>query len=178
MRTVLGFFVGILLVAGCAGSAGSPAPAASAPAPSASPSVAAASPNGGLGGVVQFDSDGAATTTTVDLAVDGATVSGAAITQFREGTHTVRLECATKSGDTWALGGKVEKTTLPGESSGTWSAVIVKEGSPQRIGIWRSDDPSTAPDCKAWLATTDFANIGDENFSAVTSGTLVPPPGL
>jgi hypothetical protein len=128
--------------------------------------------------VVQFDSDGAAATTTVDMAVDGANVSGTAVTQFREGLHTVRLGCATKDGDTWALGGKVEKTTLPGESAGTWSAVIVKDGSPQRIGIWRSDPASTASDCKAWLATTDFANIGDENFADVTSGTLVAPPDL
>lgn len=178
MRTILGVLVSALLVAGCAGTTGSAAPPASAPAPSAAPSEPAASPSAGIGGTVRFTSDGSPATTRVDLVAAGGTVSGTAVTEFREGTHTVQLGCASRNGDTWALGGKVEKTTLPGEAAGAWSAVIVKDGSPQRIGIWRSDDPSTASDCKAWLAATDFTNVGDENFSAVESGTLVPPPDI
>lgn len=176
MRSILGVFVIAVVVVGCAGAAGSPAPAVSAPAASASPSVAAASPSGGLGGTVQYKMDGAAATTSVDLVADGATVSGTAVTQFREGTHTVRVGCATKTGDTWALGGTTEKSTVPGESAGAWSGVIVKDGSPQRIAIWLSDDPSKASDCEAWLASTDFADIGLENFNVVESGALVPPP--
>ncbi|HSL77939.1 MAG TPA: hypothetical protein VK867_13415 [Candidatus Limnocylindrales bacterium] len=129
-----------------------------------------------LGGTVQFQSDGAPATTKVEVVADGANVSGTAVTTFRTGTHTVQLECASKNGDTWALGGKTEETTVPGERAGDWSAVIVKDGSPQRIGIWLSDDPSKASDCAAWLASTDFASIDAENFDAVVSGTLVPPP--
>ena len=190
MRTMVGALIGTLLIAGCAGATGSAAPVASAPAPSSPASVApspaasvatpGASPSasGGLGGTVQFQSDGAPATTEVNVVADGANVSGTAVTTFRAGTHTVRLGCAARNGDTWALGGKTEQTTLPNERAGDWSAVIVKDGSPQRIGIWLSDDPSKASDCAAWLATTDFATIGAENFNAVESGALVPPPDL
>jgi hypothetical protein len=174
MRTIFGVFVMVVVVAGCAGATSSAAPAASPAAPSASPSPAA-SPSGGLGGTVQYQVDGAAATTEVDVVADGASVSGTAVTTFREGTHTVRLACASRNGDTWALGGTTEQTTVPGERAGDWSAVIVKDGSPQGIAIWLSDDPSKASDCNAWLATTDFATIGAENFNAVESGTLVPP---
>ena len=187
MRTILGALMGALLIAGCAGATGSAAPAASAPAPSAQASVdaspsasvslgASPSSSGAIGGIVHYQSDGAPATTEVSIDAGGSTVSGTAVTTFRAGTHTVRLGCVTQSGDTWALGGTTEKTTVPGERAGDWSAIIVKDGSPQRIGIWLSDDPSKASDCEAWLASTDFANIGPENFNAVESGALVPPP--
>ncbi len=189
MRTMVGALIGTLLVAGCAGATGSAAPAASAPAASTPASVSPSTPasaslgaspsqSGAIGGTVQYKVDGAAATTEVDLVADGATVSGTAVTTFREGTHTVRVGCAAKNGDTWALGGTTEQTTVPGERAGDWSAVIVKDGSPQMIGIWLSDDPSKASDCAAWLATTDFGTIGAENFNAVESGALVPPPDL
>ena len=138
-------------------------------------SPAAASPSSRLGGIVRFQSDGAPATTEINVVANGTSVSGTAVTKFGNGTHTVRLGCATRSGDTWALGGKTEQTTVPGERAGDWSAVIVKDGSPQRIGIWLSDDPSTASDCKAWLVKIEIATIGAENFNPVESGTLVPP---
>ena len=157
MRTILGVLVSALLVVGCAGATGSAAPSASAPAPSApalaSPSLAQAtastsapaatpSPSGGFGGTVEYKVDGAAATTTVDAVADGATVSGTAVTTFRAGTHTVKLGCASSKDDgSWVLGGTVEKTTVHGESAGAWSAVIVKGGTPQRIGIWLSASP-------------------------------------
>ena len=140
--------------------------------------MAAASPSGAFGGVVQFKDDGVPATTTVDLVVDGPTVSGTAVTQFGNGTHTVKLSCAAQNGDAWAVGGKTEQTTVHGEKAGDWSAVMVKNGSPQLIAIWLSDDPSSASDCDGWLAKIDFSSIGDENFSPVESGTLVPPPAL
>jgi hypothetical protein len=114
--------------------------------------------------------------TEVDAVADGAIVSGTAVTTLSSGTHTVRLECAARDGDTWALGGTTEQTTVPGERAGDWSAVIVKDGSPQQIGIWLSDDKSEGSDCDGWLASIDLAEIGLENFQPVESGALVPPP--
>ncbi len=191
MRTILGVLVSALLVVGCAGATGSVAPSASAPAPSApasaSPSLAQAtastsapaatpSPSGGFGGTVEYKLDGAAATTTVDAVADGATVSGTAVTTFRGGTHTVKLGCASsKDGGNWVLGGIVEKTTVHGESAGAWSAVMVKGGTPQRIAIWLSADPSDASDCDAWVAAINPADFDDEGFSPVESGSLVPP---
>lgn len=132
-----------------------------------------------LDGIVHYQSDGADATTEVDAVADGASVSGTALTTFTvRGTHTVRLECAARDGDTWALGGTTEQTTLPGERAGDWSAVIVKDGSPQRIGIWLSDPKSEGTDCDGWLAAIDLAGIGAENFEPVESGALVPPPDL
>ena len=171
MRSIVGVLVSAVLVAGCAGATGSAAPAASAPAPAANPSA-----SGAIGGTVQFKSDGSPATTTVDAVADSAGLTGTAVTTFGKGTHTVKLGCAARNGDTWALGGMIDQTTLPGESAGNWSAVIVKDGSPQKIAIWLSDDPSKAADCNAWLSAIDFSTIGLENFTPVDSGTLVPPP--
>jgi hypothetical protein len=186
MRTILGVLVSAVLVAGCAGAAGTQAPAASAPstqAPAASASgtlapatAATPSPSGAFGGTVQYKIDGGPATTTVDAVADGASVSGTAVTTFREGIHTVRLGCATQGGGSWVVGGTVETTTVHGESAGAWSAVIVKLGSPQQIGIWLSADPADATDCDAWVASIKPAEIGAENFSPVESGALVPPP--
>jgi hypothetical protein len=132
-----------------------------------------------LDGTVHYRLDGAAATTEVDAVADGASVSGTAVSTFDfRGTHTVRLECAARDGDTWALGGTVDETSYPGERAGGWSAVIVKDGSPQRIGIWLSDTKSEGIDCAGWLSSIDLADIGPENFQPVESGALVPPPDL
>ena len=167
MRSILGVFVSALLVVGCSG-AGTNAPAASAPAASASAS-------GAFGGAVQFKYHGEASNTTVDAVADGASVSGTAVTQIGKGTHTVQLGCAAQSGDMWAVAGKTEKSDVEGGRAGDWSAVIVKPGSPAKIGIWVSDDPSTASDCGAWLKGTDFGTLDLSLFESVESGTLTAP---
>ena len=91
-------------------------------------------------------------TTEVDAVADGASVSGTAVTAFRGGTHTVRLGCAARYGGTWVLGGTIEKSTVPGESAGAWSAVTVKDGSPQQIAVWLSAGPPkpVAPATPSW----------------------------
>ena len=78
----------------------------------------------------------------------------------------------------WALGGTTDKSTIPGEPIGTWSAVIVREGSPQQIAIWFSGDAPAGSDCAGFLASHAFADLGPEAFEKVESGALVPPPGL
>jgi hypothetical protein len=50
-----------------------------------------------------------------------------------------------------------------------------KYRSPQRIGIWISDDKAEGSTCDGWLALIDLASIGPENFNPVESGALVPP---
>jgi hypothetical protein len=145
-------------------------------APSAAP-TATPSPTP-VGGTVQFKSDGDSATTAVEAVADGASVSGTAVTTYLRGTHTVRLECAVKDGDTWAVGGTIEQTTLPGERAGYWSAVIVRDGPPQQIAVWLSDDKSEGIDCDGWLASIDLSGIGRENFAPVESGALVHPPDL
>jgi hypothetical protein len=104
------------------------------------------------------------------------TVSGTAVTTLSRGTHTVRLECAVRDGDTWAFGGTVEQSTAEAGSVGSWSAVIVRDGQPQRIGIWMSDPKAQGSDCAAWLAAIQLSGIEQEHFSTAESGALVPPP--
>jgi hypothetical protein len=155
---------------------GRPAPGGVGGAPSATPTPTP-SPTP-IGGSVDYRLDGSPATTNIDAVADGASVSGTAVTTFVAGTHTVRLACAARDGDTWAFGGTTEQTTVSGERAGDWSAVVVKEGSPQQIGIWLSDDKSEGSDCDDWLASIGLAGIGPENFQPVESGALVPPPDL
>lgn len=144
--------------------------------PSAEPTAIPSSPP--IGGTVDYQLDGARATTEVNAVADGASVSGTAVTTSGRGTHTVRLECAARDGDAWAFGGTIEQTTVSGERAGGWSAVFVKDGPPQRILIWLSDDKSEGSDCDGWLASIDFAIIDPEAFVPVESGALVPPPDL
>ena len=177
MRSILGVLVSALLVVGCAGSTPSAAPAASAPAASASGA-------GAFGGAVQFKYHGKAATTKVDAVADGTNVSGTAVTDIGDasdvgkGTHTVQLGCAAKAGDMWAVAGKTETSNVEGGRAGDWSAVIMKLGSPAKIGIWVSEDASTASDCDAWLKAVDLPTLDLTGFETVESGTLTPPAGL
>jgi hypothetical protein len=168
-RLVVGISIAVSFIAGC-----------TAAAPSAAPTqgTASAPVTAAIGGTVQFKHDGAPATTEVDAVADGASVSGTAVTTLSTGTHTVRLGCAAQDGDTWVLGGTVEASTVEPGSAGAWSAVVVRDGSPQQIGIWLSDDPSAASDCQAWLALIDPATIESSNFDPVESGALVPPSDL
>ena len=106
--------------------AGIGAPPATEP-PTLSPST--------FGGTVDYRVNGARSTTEVEAVANGTTVTGTAVTTFPNGTHTVRVGWFTRDGDIWALGGTVEKSTIPGEPPGEWSAVIVSERSPQRIEL-------------------------------------------
>ena len=138
-------------------------------------------PNAGAGGIRRHRAacqmDGAAATTEVDAIATGASVSGTAVTTVRGGTHTVRLACTARDGDTWVLAGTTEQSTVQGEPVGTWSAVFVKEGSPQQIGIWFSGDARPAVTAMAsWQRT--ISPTSDLRFKPIASGALVPPPDL
>ena len=75
----------------------------------------------------------------------------------------------------WALAGTTEQTTVHDGKAGDWSAVIVKDGSPQQIGIWISDAKSEGIDCDGWLAAIDFTTLPAEALVPVESGALVAP---
>ena len=134
------------------------------------------SPIGAFGGTAHWTDTGTAVTSVVDAVASGATVTGTAVHTSRQGVHTVRLGCVARAGDTWALAGTVEQSTLPGEKAGYWSRVIVKDGSSQQISIWLSGDAPAGLDCAGFLALFDFAHIGPENFVPVDSGAFLPPP--
>jgi hypothetical protein len=164
-----------------------PGPPGPGGAPVASPSVTpsataepsmdpTAKPEGFFGGIVHYQVDGADATTEVDAVADGASVTGTAVTTQRNTEHTVRLECVARDGDTWAVGGTIEESSVPGERPGAWSAVVVRGGSPQRVAVWLSDPKSAGSDCDGWLALIDLTDFVPEDFQPVESGALVPPP--
>jgi hypothetical protein len=164
---VVAVFIGIQLSGPAApgGVGGAPSPT---PIPSPTPTS--------ISGTVQYEMDLAPTTTQVDAVADGASVTGTAVTSSARGTHTVRLECVAQQGQTWAIAGTIEETSLAGERAGHWSAVIVRNGTPQQIGIWLSDPKTDRVDCAGWLGSIGLADMGADNFTDVQSGTLVPPP--
>jgi len=179
-------FLGYNLLPGRSTGVGGPPPSANPTvSPTATPTAtppasstvgATPSPIGAFGGTVHWGDTGAAPVTTeVDAVAKGATVTGTAVSTFPQGVHTVRLGCVARDGDTWALAGKVEQSTLPGETPGFWSVVAVKDGSPQRILLWLSGDTSLG-DCPGFLASHDVVHLGQENFVPVDSGAFVPPP--
>ena len=138
--------------------------------PSASPTP---SP---LGGTVRFKIDGVATTTVVNAVADGTKVTGTAVSTSTLGTHTVRLECAARQGDRWAFVGTTEQSTFPGEATGAWSAVVVEDGTPQKIGIVFGLGKSAGDDCYAKWRDISMADMSVSN--PVESGEMVPPPDL
>jgi hypothetical protein len=161
-----------VLVGGAVFVGGGSAPPAPTPTPAPTPAPVA------LGGTVHYQLDGAPATTEVDATATGAILSGTAVTTFGGGTHTVRLACASRDGDIWALAGTIDQSTVQGEPIGDWSAVIVKDGPDPQIGIWFSDPARAGSDCDGWLASIDLADLASENFRPVESGALVPPPDL
>ena len=132
-------------------------------------------PSGEFGGTVTYQYDGAPATTEVNGVADEAKVSGTAVTTLGEQTHSVQLECSVRDGETWAVGGKTAQTTVVGGAAGAWSAVIVRDGTPQQIEIWWSADLSNASDCAAFLSGIGLATLDSQSFESVESGTLVPP---
>jgi hypothetical protein len=158
---------------------GGPA-ATETPTLSPAPSTPTATPSltGAFGGTAQWRDNGVPVTTEVDAVASGPIVTGTAVHTSRAGTHTVRLGCVARDGDSWTLAGTVEKSTLPGEKPGYWSRVVVKDGSPQQISIWLSADAPAGIDCAGFMATFPFADLGPEDLAPVESGELVPPPDL
>ena len=165
MRAILGVLVIAVVLVGCGGSGASPAVSASAE----------ASASGAFGGTVTFQDEGAAATTKIDGTAQGGTVSGTAVTTLPSGVHTVKLACAANHDGDWVLGGTIEATTIPGETAGPWSAVIVQDGSPKTIAIWLSEALENADSCDAFVAAINPADLDQSVFSPIDSGELVLP---
>ena len=115
-------------------------------------------------------------TTVVNAVADGTKVTGTAVTTSSVGTHSVRLECAARQGDRWAFVGTVEQSTFPDEGTGAWSAVVIEDGPPQKIGIVFGIEKAVGDDCYAKWRDISMADMGVSN--PVESGEMVPPPDL
>ena len=153
---------------------GPSAPGGVGAAPSVGPTASPTPPP--IGGTVKFKSDGVATTTVVDAIADGTSVSGTAVTTSAAGTHTVRLECAARQDDRWAFVGTVEQSTFPDEGTGAWSAVVVEDGTPQKIGIVFGIEKLATDRCAVKWNDISMADMDVSN--PIESGEMVPPAAL
>ncbi len=81
----------------------------------------------------------------------GDQVSGTAEIISDEGgeAFSIQLECAPKRNDVLILGGSVSESNMQEPKVGTGSAVLVKQGEPDRMLLWFADSPP-AGDCDAF----------------------------
>jgi hypothetical protein len=91
--------------------------------------------------------------TTVHLSATeaGDKVSGTAEISSDEGgdAFSIQVECAPKRNDVLILGGRVSESNMQEPKVGTGSAVLLKQGEPDRMLLWFADSPP-AGDCDAF----------------------------
>jgi hypothetical protein len=90
---------------------------------------------------------------TVRLSAEEAAgqVSGTAeiISDQGSDAFSIELECAVERNDVLILGGRVSKSNMKEPKVGTGSAVLLKQGEPDRMLLWFADAPP-AGDCDAF----------------------------
>ena len=98
----------------------------------------------------------------------GDQVSGTAEIISDEGGEalSIQLECAPKRNDVLILGGRVSESNMQEPKVGTGSAVLLKQGEPDRMIVWFADAPP-AGDCDAFARDTDEALANENRFQPV-----------
>ena len=81
----------------------------------------------------------------------GDQVSGTAEIISDQGgdAFSIQLECAPKRNDVLILGGRVSESNMQGLKVGTGSAVLLRQGEPDRMLLWFADSPPGG-DCDAF----------------------------
>jgi hypothetical protein len=107
-------------------------------------------------------------TVTLSAKEAGDQVSGTAEIISDEGgeAFSIDLECAVERNDVLILGGRVSESTMKGLKVGTGSAVLLKQGEPDRMLLWFADSPP-AGDCDAFARDTDEALANENRFQPV-----------
>jgi hypothetical protein len=103
----------------------------------------------------------------------GAEVSGTAEIVSDEGgeAFSIKLECAPKRNEVLILGGKVSESNLQEAKVGTGSAVLIKQGEPDRMFLWFADSP-LAGDCDAFARDIPDEILADENAFRPVEGDI------
>src|SRR5262245_59172141 len=110
------------------------------PSPSASPSF--------VGGQFTF----AGQPLEIDASSDGASLSGTAAGSWDGSSDAIRLECLRQFDErTWMLAGVLTESATNDRFAGDWGAVIVRDGSPQKVGI-TTDRVSAGDSCEEYVA--------------------------
>jgi hypothetical protein len=103
----------------------------------------------------------------------GDQVSGTAEIISDEGgeAFSIQLQCAPKRNDVLILGGSVSESNLQDVKVGTGSAVLVKQGEPDRMLLWFADSPP-AGDCDAFARNLPDEVLTDENAFQPVQGDI------
>jgi hypothetical protein len=107
-------------------------------------------------------------TVTLSAEEAGDQVSGTAEIISDEGgeAFSIDLECAVERNDVLILGGRVSESNMQEPKVGTGSAVLLKQGEPDRMLVWFADSPP-AGDCDAFARDTDEALANENRFQPV-----------
>ena len=110
----------------------------------------------------------------MDASSDGSSLSGTAIVSSDSETlYTVQLQCLRRFDDqTWVLAGAI--TPQPeGAGVTTWTAVVVRDGSPQSVDIV-GEPAAAADDCEEFL--THVPRADGIHFEPMIEGGITLPP--
>ena len=84
---------------------------------------------------------------------------------------SIQLQCAPKRNEVLILGGSVSESNLQDVKVGTGSAVLVKQGEPDRMLLWFADSPP-AGDCDAFARNLPDEVLTDENAFQPVQGDI------
>jgi hypothetical protein len=112
---------------------------------------------------------------TVKLSAEeaGDEVSGTAEIISDEGgeAFSIQLQCAPKRNEVLILGGSVSESNTQEPKVGTWWAVLLKQGEPDRM-LFYFGDPSSAGDCDAFARSIPDEVLADENAFQPVEGDI------
>lgn len=170
-RSALTALATLILLAACSGASPTSTGSTATSDPTASQ---AAVPVGGqftygvdFGNVLGIDVDGSS---------DGSSLSGTAVVSDEGVTlYRVELQCLRRFDDqTWMLAGAV--TPEPeGQDLIKWWALIVRDGSPQLVGV-SGEVATAAEDCEEFVNEIPDRDLTDANLGPILEGEISVPP--
>jgi hypothetical protein len=103
----------------------------------------------------------------------GDKVSGTAEIISDEGgeAFSIQLECAPERNGVLILGGRVSESNMKEPKVGTGSAVLLKQGEPDRMLLWFADSPPAA-DCDAFARDIPDEALANENRFQPVEGDI------
>jgi hypothetical protein len=112
-------------------------------------------------------------TVTLSAEEAGDEVSGTAEIISDEGgeAFSIQLECAPERNDVLILGGTVSESNIQEAKVGTGSAVLLKQGEPDRMLLWFDDSPATG-DCNTFARNIPDEVLANENRFQPVQGDI------
>ena len=115
---------------------------------------------------------------TVDASSDGSSLSGTVEGAWAGKPFSIRLECLRQfDPQTWMLAGRLTQSADANRSAGDWGALVVRDGSPQKVGVW-TEASSTGDDCTGFVygIPDQAADEGQQFIGPMDEGSMTLPP--